>query len=244
MPRRAQSSPSAWSKRSKDWPFFLVVTILGLALIWSLRSPFIELLRFVSDREAFTIYIYGFGWLGPVVLSLLHLLQILISIMPGDVFYFAAGYIYGLGPGFALNLVVTTGSGLLAFAIARRWGRPVVDRLAPARVIDRWDAAARRHGFVFFVVSFMLPLFPTDTMNYVAGLSLIPWQQFALATLLGRAPMIFLFTLLGAHGTDIVALRLDPLIWGLVAVIVVGLYVVWVIFFRKMTTEVLSKGGA
>jgi uncharacterized membrane protein YdjX (TVP38/TMEM64 family) len=215
---------------------------LGAALLWSLRSPVIELLTFVSDRDAFTTYIYGFGWLGPVVLSLLHLVQILISILPGDVFYFAAGYVYGLAPGFALNLIVTVASGLLAFFIARRWGRPVVDRLAPARVIDRWDAAARHHGFVFFVMSFMLPIFPTDTMNYVAGLSLIPWQQFALASLLGRAPMILLFTFLGAHGTDIVALKLDPILWVIVAIVVICLYVVWLIFFRKLTTEALNKG--
>lgn len=244
MPGRATSTNLAWFKRSKQWPFFLVALLLGAALLWALRAPVVSLLSFVSDRDAFTVYIHGFGWLGPVILSLLHLLQILISILPGDVFYFAAGYVYGLVPGFTLNLVVTVGSGLLAFFIARRWGRPVVDRLAPSSVIDRWDAAARRHGFVFFVMSFMLPVFPTDTMNYVAGLSLIPWQQFALASLLGRAPMILLFTLLGAHGMDIVALKLDPLIWLLVVLVVVAMYLVWIFFFRKLTTEVLSKAGA
>lgn len=244
MPVRGTRAISAWFKRSKQWPFFLVATLLGAALLWALRAPVVALLSFVSDREAFTAYILGFGWLGPVILSLLHLLQILISILPGDVFYFAAGYVYGLVPGFTLNLVVTVGAGLLAFFVARRWGRPVVDRLAPAGVIDRWDAAARRHGFVFFVMSFMLPIFPTDTMNYVAGLSLIPWQQFALASLLGRAPMILLFTLLGAHGMDIVALRLDPLIWALVVLAIVGLYAVWIFFFRKLTSEVLSRGEA
>jgi uncharacterized membrane protein YdjX (TVP38/TMEM64 family) len=148
--------------------------------------------------------------------------------------------VYGLPVGFLLNLTVTTFAGLVAFSIARKWGRPVVDRLAPAQVIDRWDAAARHHGFVFFLMSFMLPLFPTDTMNYVAGLSLIPWPQYALASILGRGPLIFLFTFLGAHGTDIAALGLSPTVWLIIGVVVVALYVVWLIFFRRLVSGVFE----
>lgn len=218
----------------------VLALLLALLILWVLREPLLTLLTFISDRNAFTAYIYKFGWLGPLVLSALHLVQILISIVPGDVFYLAGGYIYGLVPGFALNWFVTVGSGLLAFAIARRWGRPVVDRLAPAKVIDRWDAVSRKHGLVFFLTSFMLPVFPTDTMNYVAGLSSISLQQFALASLVGRAPLIFLVTFLGAHGTDMASLDLAPGLLLLVILIIVGLYVVWLTLFRKLTSETLG----
>jgi uncharacterized membrane protein YdjX (TVP38/TMEM64 family) len=176
-----------------------------------------------------------------VVLALLHVGQIVISIVPGDVFYLAAGYVYGLAAGFALNLSITVGAGLLAFHIARRWGRPVVDRLAPPRVVDRWDAVARRRGFAFFLMTFLLPIFPTDTLNYVAGLSSIRWQEFALASMLGRTPSIFLFTLLGAHGTDMASLDLPPAVFVVVIVSVLGLYVAWLTFFRRLTMEALEK---
>jgi uncharacterized membrane protein YdjX (TVP38/TMEM64 family) len=225
-------------KHIKNWRVlgaFLLLLLLALVVFW---EPLLELLSFISDREAFTAYIYRFGWLGPVVLAALHLVQVVISIVPGDVFYLAGGYIYGLVPGFILNLIVTVGAGLVAFSIARRWGRPVVDRLAPAKVIDRWDVVAKRHGFVFFLMSFMLPIFPTDTMNYVAGLSSIPLQQYALASVLGRAPLIFLVTLLGAHGTDLASVHLAPLVLGIVIVVIIALYVVWLTVFRQLTTEV------
>jgi uncharacterized membrane protein YdjX (TVP38/TMEM64 family) len=228
-------------KRNKNWPLYLLI-ILGVALVlWLLRVPLLESFGFIGNRQAFIEYINGFGLLGPLVLALLHVVQILISILPGDVFYLAAGYVYGLVPGFVLNLTVTVGAGLLAFNIARRWGRPVVDRLAPAQVVDRWDAVARRRGFVFFLMSFMLPIFPTDTINYVAGLTSIRWQEFALASLLGRSPSIFIITLLGAHGTDLASLNLPPATLLLVILVIIGLYITWLTFFRKLTTEALEK---
>lgn len=225
-------------KLRRRWIIAIVVVLAVLALVWFQRSLVLELLSFLGNRQAFTEYIHSFGLLGPIVLLVLQTAQILISILPGDLFYLSAGYVYGLTLGFVLNLSVTTGAGLLAFLIARRWGRPVVDRLAPARVIDRWDETARRHGFPFFLMSFMLPVFPTDTMNYVAGLSPIPWPQFALASLLGRAPLVFLYTLLGAHSTDLAALGLSPLTWAVVALVIAGLYILWLTLFRRLLGEV------
>lgn len=218
--------------------FFIL--LVAVALLWFFREPVGSFLYFVSDREAFTAYINSFGILGPVVLALLHVLQVVISMLPGDVFFFAAGYVYGLQVGFVLNLVLTVSAGLLAFSIARRWGRPVVDRLAPARVIDRWDAAARKHGFTFFLMSFMLPLFPTDTMNYVAGLSPISWNQFVLASILGRGPLIFIFTFLGAHGTDLAALGLPSWVWAVIGLVVLALYIIWIRIFRRLISGVFE----
>ncbi|MEX2161941.1 MAG: TVP38/TMEM64 family protein [Anaerolineales bacterium] len=218
----------------------LLLVLVALAVIWIQREPLLALLSFLGDRQALIAYINSYGLLGPIVLALLQALQILISVVPGDLFYFSAGYVYGLPMGFVLNLSMTTGAGLLAFQIARRWGRPVVDRLAPARVVDRWDATARHHGFVFFLLSNMLPVFPTDTMNYVAGLSPIPWPRYALASLLGRAPMVFLYTLLGAYGTNVASLALSPVTWGIVALVVGALYVLWLTIFRQLVAEVMS----
>jgi uncharacterized membrane protein YdjX (TVP38/TMEM64 family) len=227
-------------KRSKSWLLWLLALGAIALFAWVFRNQLQEFWHFASDRQAFIAYIYGFGIWGPVVLASLHVLQVIISMLPGDVFYFAAGYVYGLQVGFLLNLTITIGAGFLAFMIARRWGRPVVDRLAPARVIDRWDAAARKHGFVFFLLSYMLPLFPTDTMNYLAGLTTIPWHQFLLASLIGRGPLIFLVTLLGAHGTDVAALGLDTVAWVIIGIAVVSLYILWIVIFRRLISGVFE----
>lgn len=222
------------------WRRAVWVVVALLIALWIFRDPILELLRFISHREDFVDYISGFGILGPIILASLHLLQVLVAMMPGDVFFFAAGYIYGLRDGYLFNVIVTAAASLVAFGIARRWGRPVVNRLASSVTIDRWDKAARRYGFVFFLISYLLPIFPADTMNYVAGLSLIPWQQFAAATVLGRAPSILLMTVLGAYGYDLASLGWSLQIWILIGLAAVGLYAGWIYFFNKMKNEVFK----
>jgi uncharacterized membrane protein YdjX (TVP38/TMEM64 family) len=46
----------------------------------------------------------------------------------------------------------------------------------------------------------MLPVFPADVMNFVAGLSSISWKQFLIANTVGRLPGVLLLTYLGANG--------------------------------------------
>jgi uncharacterized membrane protein YdjX (TVP38/TMEM64 family) len=46
----------------------------------------------------------------------------------------------------------------------------------------------------------MLPIFPADVMNYVAGLSGLSNRHFFIANLLGRLPGVVLMTAVGAYG--------------------------------------------
>ena len=79
----------------------------------------------------------------------------------------------------------------------------MVHRLVPASMLDRWNKIAERQGFSLFLISFLLPIFPCDVMNFVAGLSPIsPWQ-FLAASLLGRLPGVALLTLVGSHGLEL-----------------------------------------
>jgi uncharacterized membrane protein YdjX (TVP38/TMEM64 family) len=58
------------------------------------------------------------------------------------------------------------------------------------------------------MISFMLPVFPADLMNYVAGLSSISWLKFLVANFFGRLPGVLAMTLIGSHG-----LALSPQVW-------------------------------
>jgi uncharacterized membrane protein YdjX (TVP38/TMEM64 family) len=46
----------------------------------------------------------------------------------------------------------------------------------------------------------MLPIFPADVMNFVAGLSSISWRKFLAANFVGRLPGGILLTAPGANG--------------------------------------------
>ncbi len=185
----------------------------GLWLLWQFKQPVGDMLAIVSERMAVIAYLEQFGLWGPLLLGLILMLQVIVAAIPGHILMIAGGYLYGAKVGFFVSLVSTVGASQCAFALARWAGRPLIVRLAPASVLDRWNEAAEQKGLIFFLFSFLLPIFPSDVMNFVAGLSSIPARHFLIANFFGRLPGIMLLTAIGAYGFEI-PMQIWPIIIG------------------------------
>lgn len=184
-----------------------------------MRQPVWELLSLVGDQDAVSAYLQSFGMWGPLVLALVQLVQILAAVIPGHVFLIAAGYVYGFPAGFLLNIIYIVVASQLAYSLARWAGRPLVNRLVSTEALDRWYKIGDQRGFAFFTIAFLLPVFPTDVMNFVAGLSGITPRKFLAANFLGRLPGALLLTLIGSHG-----LSWTPQIWLILLFFVAAVY--------------------
>src|SRR4030095_9107093 len=77
----------------------------GLALLWWFRQPVLDLLRIVSNREAVSIYLGHFGLVGPLLLSLILVLQVIVAAIPGHILMISGGYVYGFWTAFCINLL-------------------------------------------------------------------------------------------------------------------------------------------
>jgi uncharacterized membrane protein YdjX (TVP38/TMEM64 family) len=124
------------------------------------------------------------------------------------------------------NLAFTVGASQLAYLVARWAGRPIVYRFVDRETVVYWEQIANQKGVLFFTIAFLLPIFPSDAMNFVAGLSGIDARRFLVANFLGRFPSAVMLTLIGAYG-----LELTPIVWGMIIAayvlfFVVGHYVV------------------
>lgn len=211
------------------------VTIVSIILfwgLWTMRQPIMELLAMVGDQEAVSSYLQSFGAWGPLVLALVQLVQILAAVIPGHVFLVAAGYVYGFPVGFLLNIVYIVAASQLAFLVARWAGRPLVSRLVPDDKLEHWYRIGEKQGFAFFTISFLLPVFPTDVMNFVAGLSGISSRKFLAANFLGRLPGALILTLIGSHG-----LQWPPLAWGILFVVATAVYIVGRAVMRRLEAQ-------
>jgi len=198
----------------------VAILIAILVALWLAREPLLDLVALLADQQAVAAYIQSWGVWGPLVFILIHLLQIIIAVLPGQFVLIAGGYVFGFTGGLLLNLVTVIAGSQLAFALARVGGRPLVKRLVPAGTLDRWDGIAERHGVVFLISGFLLPvIFPADVMNYVAGLSSMSAGRFFLASFLGRLPSLILMTLIGSHGLE---LSLEA--WIIIALVIIGLF--------------------
>jgi uncharacterized membrane protein YdjX (TVP38/TMEM64 family) len=205
--------------RTKLWLLGGGLALLAI-LTWLLRDSLGDWLAVLSDQEFVSSYVQSFGVLTPLVLAFLQVLQVLVAFIPGHVFVIAGGYIYGLPWGLLFNITCVVAASQLGFLLARWAGRPLVHHLADRATIDKWEAIAEERGFLFFTIAFVLPVFPTDLMNFVAGLTGISSRKFFAANLLGRLPSVIVLTLIGSHG-----LELSNTVWFLLALGVTAVYI-------------------
>jgi uncharacterized membrane protein YdjX (TVP38/TMEM64 family) len=181
----------------------LSFALLLLSGLWLSRHHLFELLAFFRDRAAVEAYLEGVGVWGPLLYLLLLGLQVLTVIIPGHILMITAGYLYGFGGGLGLNLIGTVVASQLAFILSRWAGKPLVQRLVPAVLFERWHSLAQRQGFLFYLLCFWFPVIPSNVTNYLGGLSSISFWLFFLANLLGRLPGLIILTFLGAYGVQL-----------------------------------------
>jgi uncharacterized membrane protein YdjX (TVP38/TMEM64 family) len=224
---------------------FLLLAMLILWLLWRVREPVWTMMALVGDQAAVSAYLQSYGLWGPLVLAFAQLIQVIVAFIPGHVFLIAGGYVYGFVPGFILNMTAIVLASQLGFALARWFGRPVVERLVDENTLDRWYRLGEKQGFLFFTIAFVLPVFPSDAMNFVGGLTGISGARFLAASFLGRLPGAIMLTMIGAYGLEFSATTWTFIISAALVVLVLGRIIVARIetFSLRTETEERSEVG-
>lgn len=125
--------------------------------------------------------------------------------------------LWGEMPTALMNIAGWTIGSVIAFVIARYFGRPYMERLVGAAALQRMERYIPKER-LFVTVVLLRMMLPVDLLSYALGaLSPMRFFPYALATLIGVAPFAFVFS----YGTTL------PLAQQLVgAVVVVALIIV------------------
>ena len=205
----------------------IIIALVLLAVIVFYRQPISNLLHIISDQEAVSAYLQSYGVWGPVVLFILMVAQVFVAVIPGHALMVTAGYVYGMTGLFVIIVSTILGS-QIAFFIARQYGRNLIYKLASPQIIERWDGMARNQGIMFYFFAFVLPIFPSDLMCYVAGLGKISARRFLVANTLGRTVVAISITIIGMYGLN------PPLAFWLIFVGgMLALFIGWFVFKRR-----------
>ncbi|MGB8981246.1 MAG: VTT domain-containing protein [Anaerolineales bacterium] len=193
-------------------------------VLWASREPVSVLWRWFSDQDAVTASMDRLGIWGPVILSILFILQVFLAFIPGQALMVACGFLYGFWGGFLLSWLSLVAGGEIAFVLARRYGRTFAEKWISPSVLAGWDKTAQGQGIGFFAITLVMPLVPNDAMCYVAGLGKISHRRFSIANLLGRGIACLFTSALGAFGGGI-----PWQIWVVTIAIVMAGGIVWLI---------------
>ena len=205
----------------------LALIIIALALASLVLSVATEraLSTFIDfSPDAVRTWIRSFGVLGPVVFVLALAVATVVAPLPSVPFGLAAGLAFGIWWGTFYSLLGAEVGALACFFLARRFGRPLVARYVPGETLERLDALATRSGARAILVMRLVPAFNFDWVSYVAGLTPMRWQSFAIATAVGMALPVFALVAAG----DALATNLQrAILLGLVLLAVAGAPLVW-----------------
>lgn len=181
-------------------PFRLLAVAALLALLaaayWLLHET--GALSIILDGEALRDHIARLGAWGPLAVMGLMMLAILLSPIPSAPIAMAAGAAYGHIWGTIYVLVGAEIGAITAFGIARWLG---------AATLRRWFGDRLKVGLMgsqnaltgIVLISRLLPFISFDIISYAAGLTVLSFWRFALATLVGIAPTSFLLAHFGGE---------------------------------------------
>ena len=109
----------------------------------------------------------------------------------------AGGLLFGPVMGFVYNYVGICIGSLLAFAVARNCGRPLLSLLFSEKLIAKYsDWTEQNNRFArLFALAIFFPVAPDDFLCYLAGTTSMTWRRFTAIILLGKPLSIALYSL-------------------------------------------------
>lgn len=184
-----------WAKLAVNLGSALLFAVCVAVAIWLWRMGAfrsVETLQAVVDET---------GGSAAVLFIALQAAQVVVPFLPGGVSCLAGVVLFGAWKGFFYNYIGIVIGSLLAFAMARNLGKPLLQKLFSKKLHDKyekWTHESKKFNR-FFAIAIFLPGLPDDFLCFLAGTTGMSWRKFAAITLLGRPPVIALYSLgLGA----------------------------------------------
>ena len=190
------------------------LVILSLAIIALVVLYWKPLLSLLSEQERLRQWVAGFGWAAPLALVLIQAAQVILAPIPGQVVGLVSGYLFGTLWGTVYSMVGVLLGAWATMALARKLGRPFIERFVPAEHLQRFDGLVQRGGPTAFFLLFLLPFVPDDSISILAGLTSIPISLLMLLAAVGRFPSLLASSFIGSQSAS-----LTPGQWAVLAAV-------------------------
>ena len=217
----------------RHWLFLLILIILFAWVIYSYFSEGIFYLLATSDIDSIVSFINSFGWLSIAVFILLVVLEVILAPIPPFVLYVTGGIIFGAFLGGTITLFANVLGAVIAFFIARKFGRSFVEKKINKKLRSRFDNFTNKYGgWALFLIR-LNPFTTSDLFSYLAGLSKMKLRTLIISTALGLIPLVYIQTYLGD-----IFIRDNPFLFFLFIAIsliylMLFLYGLWFLIIKK-----------
>lgn len=202
----------------------LLAGIAGAAVIWAFDGHLT-----VAALEAAVLRLGVWAPIGFVAIYALAT----VAMVPGSVFDLASGALFGPYVGTLVNLAGGSLGAALAFFTARYVARDWVEHRAGPKtkgIVQSVDD----DGWKFVAFVRIVPIFPYNVMNYLLGLTHIPFHHYFLATVVFMSPATIVYTYIGHASRQAIAGNTDNLRYALLAVGLLAVLLVLPRVYKKI----------
>ncbi|AJQ27410.1 TVP38/TMEM64 family protein [Pelosinus fermentans] len=181
----------------------LVIAVIGYFYLPGIQEFFESGFSLLWDRDfdGLRQFILSYGFWAPMCSILLMTLQSLIPFVPGLAITITNAWVFGWQYGAVYSWLGALLGACLDFAIARWYGRPIVEKFINNKYLKLTDAFLRKHGIFAVFITRLTPIIPFKVISYGVGLTTLSFCQFAIATAIGQAPAILIYSVIGQNLT-------------------------------------------
>lgn len=163
-----------------------------------------------------------------------QVLQIVISVLPGEAFQIAAGFIFGLVPGLILSVIGVLAGTSITYGLAKFLGEDAMYlMLGEEKARKMVDLLNTEKAYIVTFLLYLIPGTPKDMCCYVAGMSNMRFRPFLIISTVGRIPAMCGSLLFGQF-----YLKGNYLAMKILAAAVGILLIVLLIFRKKLMRKI------
>ena len=172
------------------------LVICAILAIWAWQSGLL------TSQQAMSDFVKKAGFWGPALFLILQAVQVVVPILPGGISCLGGVLIFDPWLGFLLNYLGICAGSMLAFLIARHFGRPVLNFLFRHEQLTRYDQwmQSHRHLSRWLAIAIFFPVAPDDLLCYLAGTTTLSWRAFTAIIWLCKPFSIALYSMLLMFG--------------------------------------------
>ena len=151
--------------------------------------------------DTFREYVVSFGIWGPVVLTLIQMLQVILPVLPGFLGCVVGAALFGSVGGFLVNYIGISAGSIIAYFLARKYGLQLVNMMISMekyrKHIERINRSKSYTTLLFLAI--LLPLAPDDFFCYFSGLIDMRPRKFITIILVAKPWCILFYSIFFAY---------------------------------------------
>ena len=154
-----------------------------------------------NSVDTLRAYVASYGMWAPVILTLIQLLLAVLPICPSFTGCVVGAALFGAAGGFWTNYIGISAGSIAAYALAKRFGIQLVNKMIPMQKYEAYIEKINRSKSYpkLLFIAILLPMAPDNFLCYFSGLVNMPTKKFVTIIIAAKPWCILFYSIFFAY---------------------------------------------